>query len=309
MAAFRSLCAVLAVLLCAAACRVEVAPYEDRECNEANPCLERSGRQCVRGLCQLPWDGGVYPVPSASTTGVLAYETLTPSGPLRITQAGRVVEGLDVSGCVSVEADGVVLRNLRIRTDGVCKGSNLLDVRGAKGTVVEDVEIDGTGHGEVYAVMGGEVILRRVHIHDVWTGIRVTGNGVQLLDSLVHRFTSTVNAGAFVTSGGSDFTLRHNVLEVSGNGDSVITLYSQDSAIKNVLAEANLINGAGWSVSAGGGNSALPTSNVRFLRNRFGKKYHPKCGFYGPVSSFETGRPGNQWEGNVWDDSSEPISP
>jgi hypothetical protein len=289
------------------ACRVDIAPYDDRGCNAQSPCREGSGRVCVRERCELPWDGGVYPVPDPTTTGPFAGAVLMHSGPLQVNEAGKVLDGLDVAGCVTVTADGVTLRNLRIHTDGKCLGDPLLDLRGAKGTVVEDVELDGTGHGQVYALMGADMTLRRVHVHDAWTGIRLSGDHVHLEHSLIHQLTST-SAGAFVSSGGTDLQLIHDVLEVA-QGDCVVTLYSQDSAIEDVLAQANLINGGGWSVSAGGGNAALPTSNVRFLGNRFGKKFFPRCGVYGPLENFEAGNPGNVWEANVWDDTSQPLSP
>jgi hypothetical protein len=292
----------------AGGCQVDIAPYEDRACDDTHPCLASSGRQCVRNVCELAWDGGLAPLPDSSSTGFIAGTALTASGPLRVTQSGRVLEVLDISGCVSIEAAGVVLRNSRIRTDGVCTGA-LLDVTNGKGTLVEDVEIDGTGHGERFAIRGEEVILRRVHLHGSATGFRLSGNNVVLEHSVLHEFATTSAASPFVTSGGSELTIRHNVLEVAGLGDSVVTLYSQDSAIQNVEVVANLINGGGWSVTAGGGNSALPTSNVRFLRNHFGRKFHPNCGSYGPVTGFESGSPGNLWEGNVWDDTGEPVLP
>ncbi len=299
--------ALCAAALCAA-CQLKIDPYEDRACDATHPCLAGSGRECVRNLCQLPWDGGTQPLPEPATTGAIPGTALTPSSSLRITQAGRVVEGLDVTGCVVVVADNVVLRNLRIRTDGVCTDS-LLDVRGAKGTLVEDVEIDGTGHGKLYAIWAGsELTLRRVHVHDAWSGMRVWGDGVTLEHSLLHAFTATDSAGAFVTAGGARFTVRHNALEISGPGDGVVVLYAQTDAISDVLAEANLINGGGWSVIAGGGTAALPSQNVRFLRNRFGRKFHARCGSYGPVTSFEA-KAGNVWQDNVWDDTGEPVEP
>ncbi|MBK7863417.1 MAG: hypothetical protein IPJ65_33410 [Archangiaceae bacterium] len=289
-----------------AACQVNIQPYEDRDCDETHACSAGSGRECVHGKCVPAWDGGALPWPSPETTGVIAGTTLTASGPLTITQDGKVLEALEITGCVSVEAAHVVLRNLRIKP-GSCTDSPLqLD---GSDTLVEDVEIDGTGHaGSAYGITGSGAVLRRLHLHGTATGIRVRGDHVTLEHSLLHEFNGS-NQSTFVTSGDSHLTLRHDVLEVPGNGDAVVTLYSQDAAITDVLLEANQINGAGWSVTLGGDVPALPTSNIRVLRNRFGRKFHAQCGSYGPVTSFDGSRPGNVWEGNVWDDTGAVLTP
>src|SRR5659263_245731 len=57
--------------------------------------------------------------PGASNTGVPAGTTLTPSGELRITTANQVIDGLDITGPVTVEAPGVVIENSRIHGDDV----------------------------------------------------------------------------------------------------------------------------------------------------------------------------------------------
>lgn len=296
--------AVLTTL--ATGCTVNIAPYDDRACNAEYPCPTSTGRVCVRERCVFPWDGGVHPLPDPSTTGVLGDAGLTASPGFEVKDAGAVIQNLDVQGCITVSADGVTLRNVRIRTDGRCTADPLLDARGAKNTLVEDVELDGTNHGRVYAVMGADLVLRRIHLHHAWSAIRLSGDHVALEHSLVHELTGD-NAGAFVASGGQDFRLLHNDLQVR-QGDCVVTLYSQQSAIRDVLAEANLFNGGGWTISAGGGGPMFRTSNVRFLNNRFGRKFNEKCGGFGPVTSYEPGN-GNAWSNNTWDDTGEPILP
>ena len=42
-------------------------------------------------------------------------------------------------------------------------------------------------------------------------------------------------------------------------------------------------------------------TNQVFTNNVFQRGTNGKCGFYGPVTDFITGRPGNVWSGNVWD--------
>src|SRR5262249_23250151 len=55
--------------------------------------------------------------PDASNTGVPAGTTLTPSGSLTITQAGAVIDALDVTGSVTVDAPNVTIKRTRIRSN------------------------------------------------------------------------------------------------------------------------------------------------------------------------------------------------
>jgi hypothetical protein len=300
---------LLALWVVLVGCQVSVRPYEDRACDKTHPCLEGSGRECVRGTCQLPWDGGTAPWPDETTTGVIPGIPLTPSGSVRITDAGVVLESLDIHGCVEVDADDVTLRNLRIRGGETCTGS-LLDLNDAKRTLVEDVEIDGTAHSSnLYAIVGADFTLRRVHLHDAASGIRTYGDNITVEHSLFHKLTSTTGAGAFVSSGGSNHRLVHNALEVEGPGDAVINLVVIEESFRDVRVESNLLNGGGWTIVGGGGNASMPSSNLHFSRNRFGRKFHPRCGSYGPVTSFESNGPGNVWEDNAFEDDGEAVNP
>ena len=52
--------------------------------------------------------------PDAATTGVPAGVILTPSGGLIINTSGVVIEGLDIQGMVTINADNVTLKNCKI---------------------------------------------------------------------------------------------------------------------------------------------------------------------------------------------------
>ena len=41
---------------------------------------------------------------------------------------------------------------------------------------------------------------------------------------------------------------------------------------------------------------------MRFLDNVFERGAGGKCGFWGPITSFDSAAPGNQWSGNTWTD-------
>jgi hypothetical protein len=115
-------------------------------------------------------------------------------------------------------------------------------------------------------------------------------------------------------------TLRHNTLWCSFEGpfpnDEIgcsadITGYPDFAPIKNNTIDHNLLmaNNVGIGFCAyGGGTQGKPYSsdatnatNIVFTNNVFQRGANGKCGTYGPVTDFITGRTGNVWSNNKWD--------
>ena len=114
-------------------------------------------------------------------------------------------------------------------------------------------------------------------------------------------------------------TLRHNSIHCSYTGPFIndeigcsadLTGYPDFTPIKNNTVDGNLFvasPGSGYCAYGGatGGKpySGDPTNatNQKFTNNVFQRGGNSKCGTYGPVTSFNTSRPGNVWSGNVWD--------
>ena len=114
-------------------------------------------------------------------------------------------------------------------------------------------------------------------------------------------------------------TLRHNSIHCSYTGPFIndeigcsadLTGYPDFTPIKNNTVDGNLFvasPGSGYCAYGGatGGKpySGDPTNatNQKFTNNVFQRGGNGKCGTYGPVTSFNTSRPGNVWSGNVWD--------
>jgi hypothetical protein len=115
-------------------------------------------------------------------------------------------------------------------------------------------------------------------------------------------------------------TLRHNTLACDYQGpfpnDDIgcsadITGYPDFAPIKNNTIDRNLLvsNNIGTGFCAyGGGTNGKPYSgdptnatNIKFTDNVFQRGGNGRCGTYGPVTDFITGRTGNVWSGNVWD--------
>ncbi|MBX9244513.1 carbohydrate-binding protein, partial [Actinotalea ferrariae] len=109
---------------------------------------------------------------------------LTPSGSLRITEDGAVVEGLDIDGCVVVAADDVTIRASRIRCTDTPDNRAVVRDGDHSGLLIEDVEIDGGGTTDI-GVDVSRVVLRRLDIHHVNDGVRM-GSDIVLEDSWIH---------------------------------------------------------------------------------------------------------------------------
>ena len=122
-------------------------------------------------------------------------------------------------------------------------------------------------------------------------------------DSLIHGLCCADDAHktAIGSNGGSNLVVEHNTVECAIAGCSAaLSLYGPHD---DVLVKRNLFNTVGGYCVYGGGESA---TNVRFLKNKFGRKFNRRCGGYGPVLAFEKNR-GNEWRGNVWRGTRRPV--
>jgi hypothetical protein len=221
---------------------------------------------------------------------------LVPVGSTSADVDGQVLENLDVSGCVTLNANNVTLRNVRIRC------SSLYGVRvasGATGVLIEDVEIDGLGSTSTKGIVGTQLTARRVNVHSLLTAF-VLQRQSAYEDSFVHDLVG--DGSGILMSGGSNVTLRGNSLRVSQALDAVVEVRSAVQPIQDVLVEGNFLDGAGRAFSASGdgpGGASFPCSGVVVRKNRFGRA--------SLNSSRAVGVSGFVWEDNVWDDTGEQI--
>ena len=237
--------------------------------------------------------------PDSSTTGVPRGVALRPSGPIKITQAGTVVDGLDVTGSITVEADDVTIRNTRIRGTGgapvVLRGTGLL---------VEDTEIDGQGKGNP-AIGYRDYVLRRVDIHDVAEGPRIAGGNVTIEDSYIHNLVQVGgnHTDAVQVVGGQHIVVRGNTLAVDNpttgsQGNAAFQFGEEDSAVADCLVEGNLLDGGNYTVNGGGGGTK--GAQCTFRGNVFGGSSR-----YGAATNLG---PGVTWDDtNVWEATGRPV--
>jgi hypothetical protein len=76
--------------------------------------------------------------------------------------------------------------------------------------------------------------------------------------------------------------------------------------VGDVLVQGNLLDGGGYALSGGAdGTSGHAISGVRLLDNRFGRKFSPTCGAYGPIAHQRA--PQITASGNRWADTGAPV--
>jgi len=82
--------------------------------------------------------------PDATNTGVPPGTALTPSGSQTVTTNGAVLNGLDITGTVTVAADNVTIENSRITKTSGGSGSYVVILNnGADNFTIRDTEISG----------------------------------------------------------------------------------------------------------------------------------------------------------------------
>jgi hypothetical protein len=245
------------------------------------------------------------PFPDETSTGVPAGTELTPSGSLLIEREGTIVDGLDISGCITVQASHVLIRNTRIRGRGECLGGYQI----ATGydfwdIVVEDVEIDGLGHADGAGICCSGFTVTRANIHDVGVGIHWNEN-VVVEDSFIHALVAeneSHNDGIMTNGDGGNAVFRHNRIENPLTQTSAFAIFADFGGVTDVLVENNLFAGGGWTVYAGGGGEA--PSRLRFIGNRFSRRLFPDGGEFGPVTGASVDI---EWVDNVWHETGEPV--
>jgi hypothetical protein len=206
----------------------------------------------------------------ASSTGVPAGTKLRPSGDLTVSTAGTVVDGLDVRGTIQVEADNVTIRRTRIRGDDIYV---IRIDQHARGTVIEDVEIDGSSLRGVNGIYGPFKRVSRVNIHHVENGVTPAFRGNSLIeDSYIHDLAGAADAhfdGVQIDGGLHDITIRRNTIVVPAQTAAVM-IDNYWGPVSNIVITGNRLSGGSYCIYSDGGFRPDPITGVRITDNRLG---------------------------------------
>lgn len=236
--------------------------------------------------------------PGPSNTGVPDGRALTPSGSLTVDRAGTVIDGLAVSGTITVTAPNVVIRNSTVSGSG----SNGIYVRSGSATIT-----DSTITGFENAIAGDSWTAQRVDIYGTTgDGVKL-GSNVSLLDSWIHDLTPGPGAhadGAQLQSGEVNVLVRGNTIDVSASDTANAALFLAPdlgpSTDGPMVIEGNWLDGGNFTLFCVDGNyGQYLVGNISIVNNRFGRAAQ-----YGPVRINVP----VTFSGNVWDDNGRPVS-
>jgi hypothetical protein len=186
--------------------------------------------------------------PTAATTGVPAgwQPVSVHEGDLWVHDAGTVIEDVLVTGSIQVRAENVTIK--RTRVEGII-WNQYSDTEQFGGLLIEDVEVGPDsgvmtdwGHG---AVGTAGYTARRVEIHNVTDGFRVSGDDIVIEDSFVTLAVVEGECNHLDAvqgyGGGDNVVVRHNTLDARGHCSNA-SVFMADSS-PHAVVENNLLLG------------------------------------------------------------------
>jgi hypothetical protein len=218
-----------------------------------------------------------------------------PSGSIKVTQNGQIVEKLDIAGEITVLANDVIIRNVRIKS-GDYYPIRYFDNNNT-GLLVEDSEIEGTSGNVTSAIAFHDYTARRLNIHGGADGLKADSN-VLIEDCWIHDLSNgpTEHNDGVQSTGGKGVTIRHN--SISGASNACVQTGDEGAATEDLTVECNWLDGGGYALNIRGTGATVP-KNTRVINNRFGRSSG-----YGPWTIDD---PAPTVTGNVYDDNNEPI--
>lgn len=257
--------------------------------------------------------------PDASCTGWQHTGVTLHDCDTTLTDNNATYDGCLFDGGIVVVGTNITVKRSKIT--GIVSAN--WDANGSlRGLTLTDVEIDGSPYFDPFgqAAIGlDNYTCVRCNVHNTGRGANFRNN-VRIEDSYFHDFVyvSGAHQSAIGSNGGSNNTILHNNIQCNGVGGSgcsgALVMYGDFDPVDNILVQNNLFNTDGsyctYAGSAGvaSGKPYPHGTNVRYVDNRFGKKYYSGCGDNGPVAAWENNS-GNVWSGNAWADGSGAVNP
>lgn len=236
--------------------------------------------------------------PNASNTGVPDGVTLRASGSVTVNTAGTVIDGLNINGSLTINANNVTVRNTRV-TSGAFQPIKIKN--GVTGVVLTDIEVDGRGATAGASAIAGPADVIRADIKGVENGW-VPGTGSEMRDSWIHNLSSPGSPhydGIQIDGGVSDILVTGNHVDLSNLGQTAAVMVDNYfGPATKIVVDRNRLRGGGYTVYADGNfnNNAV---EVTYSNNRLGK------GYYGYVLAR---RATVTWTGNVDDVTGAPVA-
>lgn len=284
----------------------------------ANPGKLCAGTPRSQTVSQASLDACGFP--SVNNTGPAAGTALTSSGGFTASTAGKVYNGLNVNGSISITASNVTIQNSNI-TDVDKDNAAIQIASGVTGVVIKNDSIHGTNAGQ-----SGALAFAVSYFGNTLNGVTIDHTNFYNGDRILAGYGTVTNSYCL---GGANFNnsggLEHDECIYTDGGtpgiraihDTLLVDNAQTAAIfvdnpdfggggtnGTVDVENSILAGGGYCIYAGGGNSTAHTGPVTITGNRFTRIFYSNCGQYGPDVDVSNGA---TWSGNVWDDTNQTV--
>lgn len=235
---------------------------------------------------------------------------------LYVTSANVVLDGLDVPGQILVQAPGVTVK--RSRAQGIFVSGDARNTANAR-LIVEDTEVACLDADGSTAIGDMNFTASRVNIHGCENGFDVDSDAT-IQDSFVHDLhqSELAHTDSLQSAVGANLLIEHNRIyadtpgacgTASGHTDNCggnsALIFPGEATATNTLIQDNEFAGGAYTVFC---PSTTATSNFRVINNHWSRLFHANGGAYGPQTNCVDGTPlVNEWSGNVWDDTGDPV--
>ena len=218
---------------------------------------------------------------------------LRPSGSITVSRQGAVVEDLDIEGSITVAANNVTIRNVRVT--GSTSSALVRPERGVTGTTIEYCEVTVTAEGANGAIghVGAGTTVRFCEISGFADGIKVESSSLYE-DNYIHMAKpagSAKHLDGIQASGDSDFVIRNNVIEVpvDDGGNSAVFVQAWNGAanshVRNVTVSNNYLKGGNYTVFLSGGKDSDGSDPASWIHDYYllDNTFHPDGYRYGSL--------------------------
>ncbi len=245
-------------------------------------------------------------------------EGLTPmgssvTGVIEIRQTGAQVTCRSVTGCLSVQASGVQIKNVRVRcssgrTGEDANGTGAIKIENGASARIARTSIDGlkANHSCIWHE-GASMVAVRVNCRGVndgifsWSGPGGNGNNFKIRKSYIHDLTTRTANGhvdGYQTEGASHGLISDNTFlmtsDAGGNdANAAIGIWNSFRDSTDIVVRGNLIAGGGFSVYAEDYSDSYDIRDVSFVDNVFSRRLFGCVGYFGVW--FPRGAPTDGW--------------
>jgi hypothetical protein len=285
-----------------------------------------------------------YPDPSDGTAGVPRATKLTPRGSIAVTKRGTVLQNLDVTGTITIQAANTTIRNVRLTVVGRGSGTAGIWIEpGAGPTTISDTTIRGTSahqspESAIFNHNGESLTLTRVYFYNFADPVE---GAVTIDDSYIDANGSYGSGSAIahiedVYASDARVVVKHSVL-LNPTGQTATVFMDTNGGQGAIPGDDkltvvnSLLAGGGWTLYPSAKSTSPGTGRMNVSGNRFARclstpvydkrsggtsckkgpdshGYYPYGGYYGVAADLYCPPKRNQrWSANVWDDDDTPI--